>query len=121
MNKKKYEALQSDSYKIKIIGDVMLTKEEESVWKLHPTFCVLENLTRTGLEQEQKAALAKLRMEITKGSEQENMTLVKSKKAKKMKQEIPKYLTQVTRFTIPGKVKWQIYTSAQESPCLNLW
>ena len=34
--------------------------------RLHPKFCVLENLTLTRLEQEQEAAMAKLRMEISK-------------------------------------------------------
>ena len=74
LDKKKYENLQPDSYEIKIIGDVKLTSEEEAVLKLHPKFCVLENLTRTGLEQEQEAALAKLRMEINKENEQKGMT-----------------------------------------------
>ena len=42
--------------------------------RLHPKFCVLENLTLTRLEQEQEAAMAKLRMEISKQDENKELS-----------------------------------------------
>ena len=65
-DKTKYENLKNDSYQIKIIGNVELSNDEKAVLRLHPKFCVLENLTLTRLEQKQKAVMAMLRMEISK-------------------------------------------------------
>ena len=73
-DKIKYNEITPDSYDITVIGDIELTSEEKSALKLHPKFCVLENLTKTNLEQEQEAAMAKLRMEITKELEQAEMS-----------------------------------------------
>ena len=41
--------------------------------RLHPKFCLIGNLKLTDLEHEQEAALAKMRMEISKEQEQEEL------------------------------------------------
>ena len=71
---KKYEDLQIDSYEVKIIGDIKLTVEENKALKLHPKFCVLNNLNVIEFEHEQEAALAKMCMEITKDEENKDLT-----------------------------------------------
>ena len=72
-DKIKFNNLTVESYEVKKIGNVELTPEEESLLKLHPKFCILENLQEYMFEQEQEAALAKLRMEAHKQAENENL------------------------------------------------
>ena len=73
-NKNGYESLEPVSYEVKTIGQVELTQEEKSVLKLHPKFCIIDKLSRQEFEQEQEAALAKLRMEINKEEENKDLT-----------------------------------------------
>ena len=73
-DKNRYVELEPDSYEIKVIGEVELTEDELSVLKLHPKFCIVDKLTRTCFEHEQETALAKMRMEIAREQEQEDMT-----------------------------------------------
>ena len=73
-DKKKFEDITPDSYEVKIIGDIELSKEEEKVLKLHPKFCIVEKIKVIDFEQEQETSLAKLRMEFRKQEENENLT-----------------------------------------------
>ena len=73
-NKKWYENLKPDSYSVKVIGDIELSKEEEEVLKMHPKFCVVDKISSTDFEHEQETALAKMRMEITREAELEGLT-----------------------------------------------
>ena len=73
-DKKKYEELLVDSYKVEIIGDIKISAEEEKVLKLHPKFCVMNKLQEVEFEQEQEASLAKMRMEIAKEEENSELT-----------------------------------------------
>ena len=73
-NKKKYEDTVPDNYDVKVIGEVKLTVEEMEVLKLHPKFCVTGVLDEVEFEHEQEAALAKVRMQVTKEKEQEDLT-----------------------------------------------
>ena len=66
--------MHKDSYEVLIVGDVQLTPEEEAILKLHPKFCIEENLKMSDLEHEQESALAKLRMEINKEKENSELT-----------------------------------------------
>ena len=73
-NKEDYENLEPVKYEVKKIGQVEITPEEEKVLSLHPKFCILEKLTRQEFEHEQEQALAKLRMEISKEAENDDLT-----------------------------------------------
>ena len=72
--KKSYDNIQEDSYEVKIVGEVELTVEERKILQLHPKFCVVGQLNETNFEHEQEAALAKIRMEITKDEENQDLT-----------------------------------------------
>ena len=73
-NKKQYENLQQVKYKVKVIGQIDLTPEEEEILQLHPKFCIMDKLSRQEFECEQESALAKLRMETVKQEEYKEMT-----------------------------------------------
>ena len=73
-DKNKFENLSSDSYEVKIIGDVELSGQELQVLKLHPKFCIVEKLQEITFEHEQEVALAKLRMEFRKHEENQELT-----------------------------------------------
>ena len=66
-----FESIVTKGYDIKVIGDIELDEKEKAVLKLHQKFAVLENLRKGGLESEQEASLAKVRIEIEKESEDE--------------------------------------------------
>ena len=74
LRKVDYEALEKESYEVTVIGEVSLTVEESKVLKLHPKFGVVGRLQEAEFELEQQVTLAKLRMQLTKDKEQENMT-----------------------------------------------
>ena len=69
-NKNKFDVLEIDSYDIKVIGDVELTRQEEQILKLQPKFCIVERIQEVTFE----AALAKLRMEYRKQEENKDLT-----------------------------------------------
>ena len=73
-NKSKYKEIEVKSYEIKVIGDVTLSEEEKAVLKLHNKFSVLDNLQPGGMDPDQEAAIAKLRMEKVKEAEYEGFT-----------------------------------------------
>ena len=74
LRKVAYDALEKESYEVTVIGEVNLTVEESKVLKLHPKFGVVGRLQEAEFEHEQQVALAKLRMQLTKEKEHEDMT-----------------------------------------------
>ena len=83
-DKNKYENLQMESYEVVVIGHVELSKAEKLVLQLHPKFCVVDKLSEQEFEQEQEAALAKLRMEIAREDEYSEMTQEEIVKAQEL-------------------------------------
>ena len=81
-SKYKYDEIQEESYDIKIVGDVELTVAEKKVLKLHPKFCVVGHLKEPEFEHEQEAALAKVRMEVAKQEENQELTQEETQKMK---------------------------------------
>ena len=73
-DKNSYDKLEVASYKVKTIGDIRLSPEEEKVLTLHPKFCVLDRLQEVEFEHEQECSLAKMRMEIQKEQENSDLT-----------------------------------------------
>ena len=71
--KEEYDKLEPVKYKVKKIGQLELSEEEEKVLTLHPKFCIVDKLTRQEFEHEQETALAKLRMEISKEKENKDL------------------------------------------------
>ena len=71
---KKYKNLKKETYDVLTIGDVSLNEDEKAVLKLHNKFSVLENIKKGGIDGDQEAAIAKLRMEKTKDEEYEGYT-----------------------------------------------
>ena len=65
-NKERYEAIVKEKYEVLTIGDLTLDEDEENALKLPPKFSIMENLIKGGIEFDQEAAFAKLRMEIQK-------------------------------------------------------
>ena len=57
-DKKKFDDLTVETYEVKRIGNVDLMPDEETLLKLHPKFCILDNLSEQEFQQEQEAALA---------------------------------------------------------------
>ena len=72
--KSSYDDLLVPEQEVKVIGEVVLSKEEEQVLKLHPKFSVLEDLKPGGLDSAQEASLAKLRMEKENKKKYEDFT-----------------------------------------------
>ena len=73
-DKNKFENLKYDSYEVKTIGDVELSRQEISVLKLHPKFCIAERISAVSFEHEQESAFAKLRMEFKKQEENQDLS-----------------------------------------------
>ena len=73
-NNKKYEEIVTESYEVKIIGDVTLSEDEQAVLKLHNKFSILEKLLPGGIDTEQEASNAKIRMEREKTKTYEDFT-----------------------------------------------
>ena len=68
-NKEKFERIVTPENEIKTKEDVELNEEEKSILKLHTKFALLETLKKGGLDAEQEASIAKLRMETNKEKE----------------------------------------------------
>ena len=73
-DKKKFDTIEETSYDVKVIGDIELSDQEKQVLRLHPKFCVAEKFQPIQFEQEQEAALAKLRMEFRKQEENKELS-----------------------------------------------
>ena len=58
----KFNKIETESYKTKIIGDVRVSEAEHAVLALHTKFNVIADLIKGGLDYEQEAAFAKYRM-----------------------------------------------------------
>ena len=69
-NKNKYNEMEKETYKVKIIGDIELDEKELQVLKLHPKFAILPKLLEGGLDIEEEMANSKLRMQISKEIEE---------------------------------------------------
>ena len=74
-NKAKFDEKEIQKYEVQIIGDVILSEAEKEILRLHNKFSVLENLKPGGLDADQEASIAKLRMERVKEKEQEGFTV----------------------------------------------
>ena len=86
-NKEKFDEIEVEEGEVKVIGDVVLTEEEKTVLKLHTKFSVMENLKRGGLDIEQEASIAKLRMEIEKEKEYDGYTTEEKRESEKLDSE----------------------------------
>ena len=73
-NKEEFEKIETTESEVKTIGEIPLSKDEKAVLKLHTKFALLENLKPGGLDAEQEASIAKLRMETNKEKEYEGYT-----------------------------------------------
>ena len=72
--KEKFEKIRVPENEVKTIGEIELSEDERSVLKLHTKFALLETLKKGGLDAEQEASIAKLRMETNKEKEYEGFT-----------------------------------------------
>ena len=77
---KKYEEIGLTEYEVKTIGEVTISKDEEAVLRLHTKFSVLEDLRPGGLDANQEASMAKLRMEKDRDSRYKDFTDEERKK-----------------------------------------
>ena len=96
-DKKKFDKLQETCYEVRVIGDIDLSSQEKAVLKLHPKFCVTEKVKPIQFEQEQEAALAKLRMEYRKQEENQELTeeeIVESEEFEAMCRQVDDPMTQ---------------------------
>ena len=66
---KMFDEIEIQDYNIEILGDVEMTNDELAVLKLHPKFSIISSLKEGGIDFEQEAAFAKMRIEITKDAE----------------------------------------------------
>ena len=73
-NKTKFSEKEVKKNEVQVVGDVTLSGEEKEILRLHNKLSVLENLKPGGLDPEQEAAVAKLRMEKVKEKEYEGFS-----------------------------------------------
>ena len=59
-----FDKIVAESYEILVIGDLVFDEDEKNAMKLPPKFSIVEDLVKGGLDFDQEAAFAKLRMEI---------------------------------------------------------
>ena len=86
-NKQKYEELKVNKYDVQVIGEVELDDDERAVLSLHNKFSILENLRPGGLDGEQEASIAKLRMEKTKEDKYDGYTKEERQKDEELESE----------------------------------
>ena len=63
-DQEKWDRLVAETYEVLVIGELELDKDEKSALKLPPKFSLMEDLMDGGIDFDQEAAFAKLRMEI---------------------------------------------------------
>ena len=66
----KYDKVETESYDVKVIGNIEINDDEMSVLRLHPKFAVIEDLEAGGIEFDQELAFAKTRIQISKELEE---------------------------------------------------
>ena len=59
-----FDNILKESYEVLVIGDLEIDDDERSALKLPPKFSVMEDLAKGGIDFDQEAAFAKIRMEI---------------------------------------------------------
>ena len=72
--KDKFDKIEVAETEVKRIGDIILSKEEESILKRTPKFAIAENLLEHTMKEDMEKAYAKLRMEL-RGEEEEEEEL----------------------------------------------
>ena len=70
----KYDGIETETYEVKVLGDVNLSEEEKQVLKLHNKFVVLDNIKPDAMDKKIEASLAKMRMEKEKDKTYQDFT-----------------------------------------------
>ena len=63
-DQEEFDKILIESYEVLVIGDIEIDDDERNALKLPPKFSLMEDLVKGGLEFDQEAAFAKIRMEI---------------------------------------------------------
>ena len=65
-NQEKYDKVEKRTYKVRVIGDVEISEEEEMALGLHPKTVIMEKLLDDDLEVEKEICYAKIRIQMNK-------------------------------------------------------
>ena len=63
-DREKFDRLETKSYEVTCVGNIILSNEEKSVLEMHPKFCVMDVLSEGAMNFEIELANAKLRIQL---------------------------------------------------------
>ena len=63
---RKFATIEEDQIEVQIVGDVRLSKNEESVLKLHPKFALMSDMKDIDMELEMELCFAKIRYQLSR-------------------------------------------------------
>ena len=66
-----FDRILVESYEVLVIGDLTIDEDERNALRLPPKFSVMEDLAKGGIDFDQEAAFAKIRMEIQRELDEE--------------------------------------------------